>query len=240
MQEIINRFYPYAISNNDFVRNVYKHIDFNFGVKPHQILIAQSICTDDVNSLEFPEESRQVGPFNLGGLDGYPFTGITGMEAFAHHIPDGGSALVFYAPHIGIGRTGEPGKISKLGQHQNSSCCCALVKALSRLKSGTITKEVSSPLDYQQQTLESIIWQSKDRIESSENEHIQATEVLLEASEKMINEMIVKTHFLGKYLFIIGAVIVNGDWNIGSYIEVRRFDCIDVETKKIIKSINFN
>jgi hypothetical protein len=240
MQEIIQRFYPYAVPSNEFVRNTYRIINFNYGINPHQIMLAHSICSDDVNSIEYPEEGRQMlGPFNLGGLDGYPFTGVTGMSAFAHHVPEEGAALVFYAPHVGIGRHGCPGKIQRLGQHDDSTCCGALLKALDALKAGTISKEATDPLDYQQQTLESIIWKAKERIESAEDSVIEATDVILEESGKMIDQMIAKTEFMGKYLFVVGAVVINGDWTMGSFLELRRFDYLDPRTKKIIKSFNF-
>ncbi|MCD8539389.1 MAG: hypothetical protein LRY55_06200, partial [Leadbetterella sp.] len=66
-----------------------------------------------------------LGPFKMGGLNGYPFAGITGMNAFAHHVPEDGAVIVFYAPHIGITAEGNIGEISRIGQSRNSACCGA-------------------------------------------------------------------------------------------------------------------
>ena len=58
------------------------------GIEPRKIMLADSICSDDLNIIEYPERAYEsLGPFKLGGLDGFPFAGLTGMRAFAHHGP---------------------------------------------------------------------------------------------------------------------------------------------------------
>ena len=49
----------------------------------------------------------------MGGLDGFPFTGLTGMGAFASHVPDDGAVFVYYGPHIGITKDGVIGEIHR-------------------------------------------------------------------------------------------------------------------------------
>ena len=49
--------------------------------------------SSDVCSSDLTFFNVLFGPFIMGGLGGIPFSGQTGMTAFAHHIPDGGSAL---------------------------------------------------------------------------------------------------------------------------------------------------
>jgi hypothetical protein len=56
------------------------------------------------------------GPFNFGGLAGLPFTGITGLNAFAHHVPEEGTALLFVGPHIGYNEKEGWGKILRHDQ----------------------------------------------------------------------------------------------------------------------------
>lgn len=109
MLHYVRAHYPNAISSNDFITHTYKVPCEEYCIKPHNILLANSICSDDANAIEYPEAGRQMlGPFNLGGLNGYPFGGLTGMGAFSGHVPDDGAAMVFYAPHIGIGREQVP------------------------------------------------------------------------------------------------------------------------------------
>jgi hypothetical protein len=227
----ITRYYPNAVTASAFVLRFYRILKAAYNLTPNQVLLAHSICSDDVNSIEYPEEGRQMlGPFNLGGLNGYPFTGLTGMGAFANHIPEDGAALVFYAPHIGISPSGEPGKILRVGQQQHSACCGAMVKALHSLENGTLSDAPVNPFDYQQQTLESIVSRSSHRIQSSNNKLVEATEVIFEASGAMIDELVAKTDFMGKYMFVIGAMIINSDWQEGSFLELRRFDCYNIKT----------
>ena len=43
----------------------------------------------------------------LGGLAGVPFVGKAGLAAYAHHVPDNGKLLILFAPHVGIGSSGQ-------------------------------------------------------------------------------------------------------------------------------------
>ena len=42
---------------------------------------------------------------------GFPFGGITSFGAMASHIPDGGSCLVVFGPHVGVDSTGKVGTV---------------------------------------------------------------------------------------------------------------------------------
>ena len=235
MLEKVRQFFPVAVSSSDFVLNIYKNLAAH-NLAPEQIMLAHSICSDDVNSIEYPEEGRQMlGPFNLGGLNGYPFTGLTGMSAFAHHVSEEGAALIFYAPHIGVSNSGELGKIIRVGQHAESSCCGAAALALSRLQNDEITAGSKPADDYQQHCLQEFLLNQKERVISSESPIKEATEVILEESGLMIDRLVQQTGFTGKYLFIVGAVIINTDWHFGSFLEMRRFEEWDIQTKTKVR-----
>ena len=235
MLEKVRKFYPEAVSSSDFVLNIYKHLAA-LNLAPNQIMLAHSICSDDVNSIEYPEEGREMlGPFNLGGLNGYPFTGLTGMSAFAHHVPENGAAMIFYAPHIGVSNSGELGKIIRVGQHEESSCCGAAALALGRLKNDEITLGEKPADDYQQHTLQEFLYHKKERILSAEYPIKEATDVIFEQSGLLIDRLVRQTGFTGKYLFIVGAVIINTDWEYGSFLEMRRFEEWDIQAKVKIR-----
>lgn len=38
------------------------------------------------------------------------------MNAFAHHVPEDGAVIIFYAPHIGVTKDGTIGEIGRIGQ----------------------------------------------------------------------------------------------------------------------------
>jgi len=239
MIQQVRKHFPGAISSSDFILGTYKVMQ-EYGLPPEKIMLSHSICSDDVNAIEYPEEGRQMlGPFNLGGLNGFPFTGLTGMAAFAHHVPDEGAAMVFYAPHIGVSHSGETGKIIRVGQDEESSCCGATILALNRLKSDEIVPGAKPADDYQQHSLQEFLYEKKERILSSENQVKEATEVIFENSGAMIDHMVKSTHFSGKYLFVIGAIIINTDPENGSFLELRRFEEWDITTREKIKDLYF-
>ena len=239
MLEKLKVFFPNAVSSSDFILNTYKTVT-PYDLTPDQIMLAHSICSDDVNAIEYPKEGKQMlGPFNLGGLNGYPFTGLTGMSAFAHHVPEEGAAMVFYAPHIGVNENGELGKIIRVGQNEESSCCGATVLALNRLANDQIEPGVKPADDYQQHCLQEFLFEKKERVLTSSHPIKEATEVIFEQSGQLIDHLISKTDFSGKNLFVIGAIIINTDWRSGSFLELRRFEEWDIKTKKKIKDLYF-
>ena len=58
----------------------------------------------------------------MGGLAGFPFGGVTGFGAMAHHIPDNGSCLVVYGPHVGIDSRGIVGTVERRGRKHGGAC----------------------------------------------------------------------------------------------------------------------
>ena len=123
---IIHKYYPNAITTIDSVNKLIDFAEEQLDLEPGQVMLADSICSDDVNSIQYPARAHEfLGPFKMGGLDGFPFTGLTGMGAFASHVPDEGAVFIYYGPHIGITKTGEIGEIHRFGQSKNSGCCGA-------------------------------------------------------------------------------------------------------------------
>jgi Limiting CO2-inducible proteins B/C beta carbonyic anhydrases len=103
-------------------------------LRPYQYddstLVAFSLCSDEVNRpLEDTFNGWYGEHFNMGGLAGFPFAGVTGFGAMAAHIPDGGSCLVVYGPHVGIDSDGNVGKINRKGRTNSGTCCGSAVYA---------------------------------------------------------------------------------------------------------------
>jgi len=98
--------------------------------------------------------------FVLGGLAGLPFVGQTSMTAYAHHVPDDGTAFIFYGPHIGISPDGELGSFCRRGRAEFGISCGALMAALNQLQADTaIQTEISTPAtnDLQQGLLTNLL-----------------------------------------------------------------------------------
>jgi Limiting CO2-inducible proteins B/C beta carbonyic anhydrases len=214
---VVRSHYPNAITTVDAVNRMFDILEKHYDIDPFEIMAADSICSDDVNSIEYPQRaSEMLGPFKMGGLDGFPFTGLTGMGAFAGHVPDDGAVFIYYAPHIGITKNGEVGLIHRIGQHKPSGCCGAARAALAKLQSTEIKEGHLTDIDYQMN-----------------NQLMEATEVMYEAIDKRIHELAAQTKYNCKYLILIGAILINGDFDMGSFSANRRFDVLNLETKEL-------
>ncbi len=231
--EIIRNHYSNAITTIDSVNQLIDFVEEKLDLEPTQVMLADSICSDDVNSIQYPARAHEfLGPFKMGGLDGFPFTGLTGMGAFASHVPDEGAVFIYYGPHIGITKTGTIGEIHRFGQSKNSGCCGAAKGALHKLLNNQIEKGNVTDMDYQMNTIEQIILTEKERITAAAIPLKEATEVIYEAIDKRINELVAATKYNCKYVILMGAILINSDSDMGSYTSTKRFDVIDLETNE--------
>ena len=233
---VVRNFYPDAVPLNNLMHNVIQAIFNEYDYTPHQILLANSICSDDINGIEYPADARQMlGAFELGGLNGFPFTGLTGMKAFASHVPDDGAVLIFYGPHIGITTHGVIGKVTRPGQHKESNCCGAAALALARLNE----PERYDEFDLQQSYLENLLKINKQRLLTADIPEIEAAEVFYEANETRLIELIKRTDFTGNHIFLIGGIIINCREKFGSFFSIRKSEVLDPVTKKTVSRLRF-
>jgi len=230
--ETVRKWYPNARTTEDTINGLLDVIENKLGLKPNQLMHADSLCCDDVNAIQYPPRAYEMlGPFHMGGLNGYPFAGITGMNAFAHHVPEDGAVVVFYAPHIGITKEGDIGEIHRIGQSGNSACCGAAKGALGKLLNNQIQRDNITDLDYQMNKIEQIFLSDERRIRDAPNQIFEATEVMYEAIRDRIEVLVSKTNYPCKYVILIGAIFINGDSDMGSFCTYKRFDYIDLATK---------
>jgi hypothetical protein len=228
---IIQKHYPKAQTTIDSVNHFIDFIENQLDLEPSQVMMADSICSDDVNSIQYPVRTQEfLGPFKMGGLDGFPFTGLTGMGAFASHVPDEGAVSIYYGPHIGITKDGTIGEIHRHGQNKNSGSCGAAKGALNKLINNLIIEGNVTDIDYQMNTIEQILLSEKQRILSAPIPLKEATEVIYEAIDKRMEELLSGTKYNCKYLILFGAIHINSDSDMGSFNETRKFDVIDLKT----------
>ncbi len=229
--DIIRRRYPNALSTSDTVDAFLDLMQLHLGIEPRKIMLADSICSDDLNTIEYPRRAYEMlGPFKLGGLDGFPFAGLTGMSAFAHHVPVDGAVFVFHGPHIGVSKEGDTGIILRPGQTHHSACCGAIRAAIDKMTSGGIVPGELTELDYQQNTIEQLLFAHRDRIASARCAMDESTEVMYSAIEKRIDILAARTEYPCRYLVIMGGVLINSDYDVGSFCSFRRLVCIDLTT----------
>ena len=238
---IIRKHYANAVTTIDSVNMLIDFVEEHLDLEPGQIMLADSICSDDVNSIQYPARAHEfLGPFKMGGLDGFPFTGLTGMGAFASHVPDEGAVFVYYGPHIGITKKGAIGEIHRLGQSHNTGCCGAAKGALGKLMNNEILPGQVSEMDYQMNTIEQILLRQKERILSAEIPIKEATEVIFEAIDQRIEELVAATKYNCQYVILMGAILINSDADMGSFTSAKKFVVINLKTgeRKSIDPLN--
>ncbi|CAM1358571.1 hypothetical protein [Tenacibaculum xiamenense] len=205
------------------------HIEHNIDIS--KVLMATSVCSDDINVPSTTFFNVLFGPFIMGGLGGIPFVGQTGMTAFAHHIPDNGSAFIFYGPHIGITPEGHLGKMYRPRQEEMGNSCGALMLALSRLKNKDYEPTINDE-DYQQMKLEESLLPYREEILNHENQQKAITEATYKIIDKQIHEHIkaCKKEFHVDTITLLGGIVINTDYGLDDYFDVRNFEVIDVKS----------
>ncbi len=200
------------------------HIDIS------KVLMATSVCSDDINIPSTTFFNVLFGPFIMGGLGGLPFAGQTGMTAFAHHIPDEGSAFIFYGPHIGVTLDGELGKMYRPRQEETGNSCGALMLALQRFQDGSYAPVINDE-DYQQMKLEESLLPHRDDILANEDQAKAITEATYKIIDQKVHDHIVacKDEFHVDTVTLLGGIIINTDYGLDDYFDARNFEVIDLK-----------
>jgi hypothetical protein len=209
------------------------------GIQPQQILLGRSICVDDITNTKDKFVHPEIkGPFTLGGLGGLPFSGETGLEAFAHHIPEDGTAFLLIGPHIGYRSDEGWGKILRHDQNHSSSCCGALSAALDKLKKNELKASNPSDEDYQEQSIEQLALQHKDEILGSKEPLIALTRIVVEESKARMTQYAhkVKVHDFAYAVVVIGAII-NTDYQYDDYLWIDHIAIKDIKNDKWLKPL---
>ncbi|MEO1655799.1 MAG: hypothetical protein AAFU64_19815, partial [Bacteroidota bacterium] len=228
--EVVKSFFPDALDAKDTSILYLGKIQSEFGLDISKMLMATSVCSDDINVPSTTFFNVLFGPFVMGGLGGLPFVGETGMTAFAHHIPDEGSAFIFYGPHIGVTLDGELGRMYRPRMEKPGNSCGALMLALDRFtKDASYNPNVRDD-DYQQMTLEKSLIGKRDEIVGDENPAKKITEETYAVIDQKIHEYIetCKGEFHTDKIVLLGGIIINTDYGLDDYFDARNFEVINL------------
>jgi hypothetical protein len=224
----VRREYPNAINIHELNVKYLSEMYTKHKIDVSRLVIASCLCSDEVNMPNSAFNSSLAGPFFMGGLAGLPFTGLTGIGAFAHHIPDNGASLIFYGPHIGITDQGELGMIRRARQDHLSSSCGALMAALGRFQDNSDYTPEPNPDDYQQYLLEMALKERKDDFLNAEN----PVKAVTDAAYEIIHEKLMhllkrsKGQFGKESIAMLGGVMINTERGLNDYFDVRYFQVI--------------
>jgi hypothetical protein len=231
----VEKMFPGAVPFNNYTDSLLFFLYAVHRIKPETILLGQSTCVDDVLNTKSPFAGKMVkGPFNFGGLGGLPFTGKTGLSAYAHHVPDSGAAMLLVGPHIGYSIADGWGMLHREGQSHTSTCCGSLVAALDKLKAKAIVRQAPKEPDYQAQTLEQLALRHKRQILESKVPLVTFTKVVNGEVEKAMSNL-PHEEVRFRYLITVIGVIINTDVGYPDYIWVERMSILDMETQEYVR-----
>ena len=229
MQTTIPKHFPEAIHITDLETKIITDL-VNRKLDLKSTVWATSFCSDEVNNMFAPfyDLFAGPGPFRLGGISGLPFSGVTGMNAFLSHAPTNGVALILYGPHIGVSKDGKLGEVNRQNQFISSPCCGSLVVALNSLKEN-IEFPLDNPLDYQQARVIQHLHDHKTEILEHEYPLKKATEFAYNAIHIKVKKILkeVTPTLSNLKLYLIGGIVVNTDWTIEDYFEIKNQEVIE-------------
>ncbi|MEP1305968.1 MAG: hypothetical protein ABJK11_16075 [Balneola sp.] len=225
----VEKQYPKALELRALEQKITSELNLH-GFILSRTIWGTSICSDEVNN-SFNIFSRLFagpGPFRFGGISGLPFTGKTGVLAFASHFPEKGGAFILYGPHIGVSKEGKTGEILRQRQDSNSTCCGSLIAGLSAIQNpATIGEETSS--DYQQAQVVKMLNAKRNDILSADDQIKEVTEKAYLSIHKGLKDLIddCRDAMEGKKLYLLGGIVINTDWDKEDYFDIRNSEVID-------------
>ena len=237
-EAIIKKAFPGAMIAPEFSDSVLRYLHRKYGIVSNQLLLGASTCVDDIiYTKNFHIHTEIKGPFHLGGLAGLPFTGISGLEAFAHHIPDNGTMLLLVEPHIGYSEKHGWGYVLRHEQHEASTCCGALMGTLEKLKSGKLSSVITED-DYQSDKIAALALDHRKEILAEDNPIIALTKLTSRSAENQIRAHVLDVQMPHvKYIVIITGVIINTDYNFSDYQFISHIMIYDINKKLFIEDL---
>ena len=235
-----------AISTDELV-NLIKNSLLRHGFGERS-LVATSFCCDEVNRYLEKDLGNMYGRyFNLGGLAGFPFSGVTGFATMLSHVPDGGSCLVVYGPHVGIDTEGNVGRVNHRGRLKAGSCCSSAVAAASYASDIVIGKQKEipppdDPLDAQQNYVTRMILPHGNRVRIADKPMVELPKSMFDVQDELM-QRIVNTACDkvddGK-IAILGGIHINTPDEMSDYFVPLRFDVINSRGVLIDRILKFS
>lgn len=227
MQKIISQYFDEFSTMNEASHNAAFEIANREGIEMNKIIVATSFCFDELNhqpaKMNLPSPQ---GTFIMGGLAGYPFVGDIGLTAFVDHIPDGGAALFIFGSHIGISRSGEIGKIKRVGQHRHTNTCGALMMVQNHVLSESIHEiDPANYSAFQPEFLALRLLPMAPEIRNAEVPILKTTHLVYDEIENEILKLIINNKKLHTDfpVYILGGIVINTDESLPNYFSPKVF-----------------
>ena len=235
----IGRVFHGALRNGKLVASVSRALKkYGYGKKS---LVATSFCADEINRpLETALSKKFSSHFSMGGLAGFPFGGVAAFGVMASHIPDGGSCLVVFGPHVGVDSDGYVGTVSRRGRREGGPCCDSAIAAsdyVTRVFKGKATK-AGPPTDLkdeQQYNVGDLLLPYAGRLEAAAEKMVELPYALYEAQKSMMDDIVqAACHTVegdGK-IAVLGGIQINSPPECSDYFLPLSFELFDNRGQK--------
>ena len=134
--EALEQYFPNALPTTVIATEVENCLSLHKFTRGNSIF-ATCVCPDEVNSkpksLTHALQSALTdlnGSFQLGGLAGLPYLGVSGMKNFLSHAPKNGKVFILFGSHVGITDEGVVGNVERLGRGGTTLDCDTTLNAL--------------------------------------------------------------------------------------------------------------
>lgn len=221
----IKALFPNALPHEQVINEYYYRMITEFGMEMDKTIAAVSLCPDELNNVVIEKIRSYFGNvFHLGGLAGYPFSGETGFNAFGDHIPDNGTAFIFFGPHLAIDEK-SLGFVHRIGQARGTLSCGAAFGAYRMLLEQPGEPVVLNPDDYQQGRIRQMLAPKLDLIPTLQPEP-KVMDILFDESHDFIvrQSQRIKERFKAEKVVLMGAFVVNTPLHMPDYLQVKYFE----------------
>jgi hypothetical protein len=152
----------------------------------------------------------------------------------AHHIPDGGSCLIVYGPHVGVDSDGRVGTVDRRGRKKGGSCCGSAVAAAmyvnSVMKGGDKACLPCEPLDAQQAYVGDMLLPFGERLEHAREPMVELPHALFEAQDRLMKTIVHKAckEVAGRgKIALLGGIQINTPDRVSDYFMPLRFELLN-------------
>lgn len=230
----LQTYFPGSLSNSAIALRVAAALR-DRGYTRTNTLFGSSLCSDEINDTaeslvgDLQNKLGVEGVFNLGGLGGLPFVGISGMGAFTSHCPVDGKIFIVFGPHVGISEDGTVGKIERVGKTSVSTSCGAGIGAYKAIMAtnSSLPAAVTEAFGIKDVQEEYIISQLSNRLDALkgkelDNESItyvtnKMYDLVWEMLRSEVNAFTTKPDFWGSVteVTLLGGIVVNRGHGVG-------------------------
>jgi hypothetical protein len=224
--------FPGARSNADLIQLVQRTlVPFGFGKSS---LLCTSLCSDELSRcLEADLQAVFGDNYRMGGLSGFAFGGSTAFWLMAGHIPDCGTCLIVYGPHVGVDSAGKIGTVDRRGCENGSTCCTSGIAAAEYIKDVRLgrakVEAPTDPMDAQQAYVCDMLLPYSDQLDRAENPMIELPFALFQAQDLLMKRLVARGCQRSKgwkKIALLGGIQVNTPEGVSDYFLPLRFDLI--------------